>query len=87
MASWGIDLRPQQILTIRRILEDVRVKNLEATILFVDFTKAYDFIHREKMEQIQLAFGLPKETVAAIIFLYIYIYIYICVCVCVYIYL
>ena len=41
-----------QILTIRRILKGVRAKNLEATILFVDFTKAFDSIHRRKMEQI-----------------------------------
>ena len=59
-----------QILTIRRILEDVRAKNLQATLLFVDFTKAFDFIHRGNMEQIQLAYGLPKETVAAINILY-----------------
>ena len=50
-----------QILTIRRILEGVRVKNLQATILFVDFTKAFDSIHRGKMEQILLAYGQPKE--------------------------
>ena len=55
-----------QILTIRRILEGVRAKNLQATLLFVDFTKAFDSIHRGKMEQIRLAYGLPKETVAAI---------------------
>ena len=30
-----------QILTIRRILEGVRAKNLLATLLFVDFTKAF----------------------------------------------
>ena len=59
-----------QILTIRRILEGVRVKNLQATLLFVDFTKAFDSIHRGKMEQILLAYGLPKETVAAIMILY-----------------
>ena len=59
-----------QILTIRRILEGVRSKNLGATILFVDFTKAFDSIHRGKMEQILLAYGLPKETVAAIMMLY-----------------
>ena len=58
------------ILTIRRILEGVRSKNLQATILFVDFTKAYDSIHKGKMEQILLAYGLPKETVAAIVMLY-----------------
>ena len=55
-----------QILTIRRILEGVQAKNLQATLLFVDF----DSIHRGKMEQIQLAYGLPKETVAAITILY-----------------
>ena len=51
-----------QILTTRR--------NLQAILLFVDFTKAFDSIHRGKMEQILLAYGLPKETVAAITILY-----------------
>ena len=41
-------------------------KNIEATIIFVDFTKAFDSIPRGKMEQFQLA----KETVAAITNLY-----------------
>ena len=59
-----------QIFTIRRILEGVRAKNLEATILFVDFTEAFDSIHRGKMEQILLAYGLLKETVAAIMMVY-----------------
>ena len=59
-----------QILTICRILEGVCSKNLEATILFVDFTKAFDSIHRGKVEQILLAYGLPKETIAAIMMLY-----------------
>ena len=59
-----------QILTIRRIREGVRAKNLQATILFVDFTKAFDSIHRWKMEQILQAYGIPKETVVAITILY-----------------
>ena len=59
-----------QILTIRRILEGVRTKNLQAAILFVDFTKAFGSIHRGKMEQILLAYGVLKETVAAITILY-----------------
>ena len=41
-----------QILTIHRILESIRAKNLGATILFVNFSKAFDSIHRGKMEQI-----------------------------------
>ena len=59
-----------QILTIRRILEGVRAKKLEATLLFVDFSKEFDSIHRGKIEQILLAEGLPTETVAAIMMLY-----------------
>ena len=57
-------------MTIRRILEGVRAKNIQATLLFVDFTKAFDSIHRGKMEQILRAYGLPKETTAAIMILY-----------------
>ena len=45
-------------------------KNLEATIIYVDFTKAFDFIYIGKMEQILLAYGQPKETIAAIMMLY-----------------
>ena len=56
-----------QILTIRRILEGVWAKNLQATIPFVDFTKAFDSIHRGKMEL--LAYGVPKEIVTAIMIL------------------
>ena len=57
-------------MTIRRILQGVRAKNPPVTILFVDFTKAFDFIRRGKMEQILLGTGMPKETVAAITILY-----------------
>ena len=60
----------EKILTIRRILEGIWTKNLPATILFVDFTKAFHSIHRGKMEQILLAYGIPKETVSAIMILY-----------------
>ena len=59
-----------QILTISQILEGVRAKNLEATILFVDFAKAFQSIHKGKMEQKLLGYGLPKETVTAIMMLY-----------------
>ena len=58
-----------QILTICWILR-VCAKNLEAIPLLVDFSKAFDSIHRWKMKQILLANGLPKETVTAIMMLY-----------------
>ena len=59
-----------QILTIRRILEGVNSKNLPLTLLFIDFSKAFDSIHRGKMKEILLAYGIPKETVDAIMILY-----------------
>ena len=40
------------------------------SFFLVDFTKAFDSIHRGKMEKILLAYGIPKETVAAITILY-----------------
>ena len=59
------------ILTICQILEGVRAKkNRLIIILFVDFAKAFDSIHRGKMEQILLAYSLPKENVTAIMTLY-----------------
>ena len=59
-----------QILTIHRIREGVRSKILDATILFVDFAKAFGSIHSGKMEQILLTYCLPKETVAVMRMLY-----------------
>ena len=45
-------------------------KTLDTTISFVNFSKAFDSTHRGKMEQILFAYGLPKETVTAIMMLY-----------------
>ena len=59
-----------QILTIRRVLEGIKQKNLPVTILFIDFSKAFDSIHREKMLKILLSYGIPTETVKAISMLY-----------------
>ena len=56
-----------QILTIRRIIKGVRH---EATLLFVDFSKAFNSIHRREMVQIFLANDLLKEIVTAIMKLY-----------------
>ena len=67
---WRNQSTTSQILTIRRILESVRAKNLKATISFVNVSKAFDSIHRGKMEQILLANGLPKETLTAIMMQY-----------------
>ena len=62
--------RPDNSMTYCILLGGEHAKNLQATILFVDFTKAFDSIHREKIKQILLVYGLPKETVTAIMILY-----------------
>ena len=69
MASGEIVLRRHKFWLSVEFLKCMS-KNLEATILFVDFAKAFDSIGRGKMEQILFAYGLPKETVATIMMLY-----------------
>ena len=61
MASEQIDPQPRKYWPSMESLKAYGQKNLLATLLFVDFTKAFDSIHRGKMEQILLAYGLPKR--------------------------
>ena len=57
-----------QILTIHRIIKGVRAKIYKqfCCVLFEDFSKEFDSIHRGKIKQILLAQGLLKETVTTI---------------------
>ena len=50
-----------QMLTLRRILEGVRAKKVEATILFDDFPKAFDSIHRGKVNKYYLPTAYTKK--------------------------
>ena len=59
-----------QILSIRRILEEMRKLNKEAIISFVDFRKAFDSVSREKMFEILPLYGIPDKIVSAIRALY-----------------
>ena len=70
MAFGGIDPQRHKFWLTVEFLRGYMQKNLQATTLFVNFAKAFDSIHRGKMEQILLAYGLPKQTVTAIMMLY-----------------
>ena len=70
MASEEKDPQPHKYWPSVESLKAYGQKNLQATLLYVDFTKAFDSIHRGKMEQILPVYGLPKETVAAITILF-----------------
>ena len=59
-----------QILSIRRLIEGIKSKNLSAVLTFVDFKKTFDSIHRGKLMEILRAYGIPEKVVLAINILY-----------------
>jgi hypothetical protein len=58
------------ILTLRRIIEGIKAKNLPLAMVFIDFSKAFDSIHRERMFQILSAYGIPAIIINAIKLIY-----------------
>ena len=58
------------ILAIRRLIEEVRSKNLKAVIVFIHFKKAFDSVHRVKMRKILKAYGIPDRLISAIGLMY-----------------
>ena len=62
MAFGEIDQRRHKFwLSIEFLKLYVQKKPLEATILFVDFAKAFESLHRGKMEQILLAIMIYRN--------------------------
>ena len=59
-----------KILSLRRLIEGVKDKNLEAILIFIDFKKSFDTILRGKMLAILKAYGIPEELMTAIRIMY-----------------
>ena len=55
------------ILALRRILEGNRDKKLSATIIFIDFKKAFDSVDRSNMFEILKSYGVPLNLLQLII--------------------
>ena len=55
-----------QILTLRRIIEEITFCNKTAALIFVDFSKAFDSVNRDTMFEILELYGIPKEIIEAI---------------------
>jgi hypothetical protein len=55
-----------QILALRRIIEGMKAKNLPLALVFIDYSKAFDSIHRERMFKILHAYGIPDTIIGAI---------------------
>ena len=54
------------ILALRRLIEGVKSHNRKAIILYVDFKKAFDSIHRPTMMKILKAYSIPPRLLAAV---------------------
>ena len=59
-----------QILTVRRIVECIRAKDLPEIILFVGFLKAFGSVHRGKLQSSMKACEKPDEIVNVVMMLY-----------------
>ena len=54
------------LLALRRLIEGVKSHNKKAIILYVDFKKAFDTIHRPTMMKILKAYNIPPKLLSAI---------------------
>ena len=56
----------EQIFTLRRIIEKCNEFQTPLAIRFIDFTKAFDSIHRPSLWNIMRTYGIPPTVISAI---------------------
>ena len=59
-----------QILSLRRIIEECKLSNRDLALVFVDFSKAFDSVDRDRMFEILKLYGIPDKIISAIKVLY-----------------
>ena len=55
-----------QISALRRVIKETKITNRKASIVFVNFSKAFDSINRNAVLHILYLFGLPDKIIAGI---------------------
>ena len=55
-----------QILALRGIIEEIRTSSRNATLVFIDFSKAFDSVNRKTMLHILSMYCIPEKIIAAI---------------------
>ena len=56
----------EQIFTLRQIIEKCGEHQVPLAVSFIDFSKAFDSVHRPSLWKILEAYGIPKKCVSAI---------------------
>ena len=59
-----------QILCLRRIIEEFKLSNRDLGLVFVDFSKEFDSVDRNKLFEILKFYGIPDKIISAIKVLY-----------------
>ena len=60
----------QQILALRRVVEEAKVHQMDLIVVFVDFRKAFDSVSRNAIKQVLQAYNVPVSLVNGIFALY-----------------
>ena len=58
------------IITLRRIIEGRKLKEMSLAFVFIDFSKAFDSIDRDRMFKILSSYGIPNSLIDAIKLIY-----------------
>ena len=60
----------EQVVALRCIIDDCRTRQISASIVFVDFRKAFDSVSHGQIPRVLALYGVPEELIAAVMDLY-----------------